>query len=144
MGLGLGGRKKRLGEWSWETCWVSLITNDCRKSSLSFFPLTKTCWYTNTARAGFTQHCCCSTTESGDNIWFSYYLVFIVFAKSDFNIYPHQVTVLHSNWYYKYPWMPFSFQKWNTFYLVNLNIIASRIQEVQVMIPEKASCIQDA
>ena len=29
-------------------------------------------------------------------------------------------------------------------YLVNLNIIASRIQQVQVMIPEKASCIQDA
>lgn len=31
MGLGLGGRKKRLGEWSWETCWVSLITNDCER-----------------------------------------------------------------------------------------------------------------
>ena len=88
MGLGLGVRKKRLGEWSWETCWVSLITNDCRKSSLSFFPFTKTCWYTNTTRAGFTQHCYCSITESGDDIWFSYYLVFIVFVQSDFNMCP--------------------------------------------------------
>lgn len=73
--------KEKVGR-SWESMLWALMITKC---------YTKISWYMNMTRAGFTQHCYCSSRKSGDNIWFSCYLVS---AQSDSDIKPSMMSQL--------------------------------------------------
>lgn len=90
-------------------------------------------------RAGFTHHHYCSSRKPGDNIWVSCYLVF---ARSNSDTPPPMsqlCIVTDTTGILRYP-HPFVFFRIRILScLVNVNIITSRTQEVQVRISEKTS-----